>query len=507
MNKPKIVVVGTEAREKLIKGANLLADAVKSTHGPFGMNAVIGLKGNVDITNDGVRIANDIWSADEIENLGIRTIREAAQKTNDKAGDGTTTATIIAQAALKTLSPLLQSGNTFKAAKPAIALSKQFIKESEEVIEKLIATPVTSKEDLINVARVSVEDEAMAELIGGTQWELGPDGSILAEESNDVTDSIERIRGVRIDNGFGTSLVLNNLEKQSLDLTNVRVILTNHNLVGNKALHPLKDVLEPLAKQGVTDVAIIARSFSNEAIQLCMENHKTGFRIYPINAPYVDQVQVMLDLAAVTGAKFINAEERNLESMMVSDVGLAEKISASRFSAIITGNKDEHTDEMVEKRIKELEQNIIGSQSDFEIKGIQERLSQLKNGFALLKVGGNSLVERKYKYDKAVDCVNATKLALQHGTVKGGGLALKEIADELPDTYLIKRALMAPYEQIQANAGEKLEIPDWCRDPYFVVKTALTHAISVAAQLATASIAIDWENDKPKYVQEATREE
>lgn len=498
MSKPKVVLQGDEARQKLLKGAYFMADAVRATHGPYGLNAITGLKGKVRVTNDGVSVAQDIQLEDEIENLGVRTAKEAAIKTNELAGDGTTTAIIILQQTLKIGVALLKGGTTFKGRMSAVAFVKKIKEEVNEIIEKLTPTPIKTREQLVNVARVSVEDDQLAELIGGTQFDLGEDGTILPEKTNDTKDSIERIRGVRIDNGFGTSLVINNLEKQTLEIKNTKVILTNHTLNGVKALEPLQEVLQQLANMQVTDVAVIARGFDENAIKLCMENHKNGFRVYPINAPYVNQKEVMKDLSAVTGAKYIDSEERNLESIQLSDVGFAERIAAQRFFAIITGQENEHTNKLVAARVEELTNAAKGSQSSFEKKEILARLSQLTNGFAILNVGGDSEVERDYKYDKIEDAVQAVKHALKEGVVKGGGLAFKEIADQLPDSYLLKPALLAPYNQIMENAGEVIEIPDWVQDPVKVVKTALIMGTSVASQLATAAVAIEWQNEKPE---------
>lgn len=490
--KQKVVLKGEEAREKLLKGANFGADAVKSTLGPYGQNAVSGLKGQISITNDGKTIAQDIQLEDEIENLGWRVLKEASLKADEEVGDGTTTAVTLAQAILNEMVKYLKAPGTFKGKLSAIALTKQVAEETEEVLQKLTGVPVLSREELIAVVKVSVEDDHLAELIGGTQWNLGPEGTILPEKSNDSTDSIEPVKGVRIDNGFGTSLLINNLEKGTLEVQKVKVILTNHTLNGSKPFLPLTKTLEDLAKMGVTDLVIVARAFSSEAIQLAMENYKAGFRIYPVNAPYQDQTEVMKDLAAITGAKFIDSEDRNLESMQLSDVGFADKLVASRFSAVITGKEDPV------ERIAELQKQLEASESPFERKNIQTRLAQLTNGFALLKVGANSTAEREYKFDKVTDAVNSAKTALQEGTVKGAGLALKEIAEALPATYILKRPLMAPYEQIMENAGETFDIPDWVRDPVKVVRVALQKASSVASQLATANIAYDWKTEKPK---------
>lgn len=503
--KQKVVLVGTAAREKLLKGANFGADAVKSTLGPYGQNAVSGLQGQIKITNDGKTIAHEIQLEDEIENLGWRVLKEAALKVDEEVGDGTTTAITLAQSTLTEGNKYLKKEGSFVGKMSAVALSKKIGEETKEVIEKLalMATPVTTRDQLIEVARVSVEDVTLAELIGGTQWDLGKDGTIVPEESNNTTDSVEPIRGVRIDNGFGTSLILNNLAKGTFEVKNTRIILTNYEINGENPLKPLQKVLTELAEAGIQEVVIVARAFSPLAIQQCMESYKSGFHISPMNAPYTDQGQVMRDLEAVTGARYIDQEQSTLESLELKDAGFAEHITASHFSAVITGKRnDQVLEARIATRIEELEKSLQASESPFEKRNISARLSQLKNGFALLKVGANSVAERKYKFDKVQDAVNATKLSLQEGTVPGGGQALKTISEDLPDDYILKPVLLAPYKQIMKNAGGTIEIPEWVRDPVKVVKVALIKATSVAAQLSTVEIGIEWKNVKPKEEEE-----
>lgn len=502
--KTNVILHGAEAAEKLIKGADLLANSVKVTLGPWGGNVISGVRGNVIVTNDGKRIADLINSEDEIENLGIRTMREALDKTNEGAGDGTTSSITIAQAIIKSAQKFMRTGTTFKGTLSPVALKDKIEEEAAVVIEELKkqSKKVESVEELVAVAQVSVENENLAELIGGTQWDIGPEGVIIPEESNDHEDSIERIKGVRFDNGYGTTLVLNNLEKGTLEVKGARVILTNYVLSGNKAFAPLATLLEQLVKSGVTDVVIVARAFSSEAIQLCMENHKQGFRMYPINAPYTDQTEVMKDLAALTGATFVNNEDMKLENLMLSGVGNISKMVSDRFSTIFTGVDNEQTQKTVGARVQELKETLAGSQSSFEKKHIESRISQLQNGFALLKVTGKSLVERKYKFDKAEDCCNSVRAALQEGTVPGAGIALKTAGNTLKSDAILKDATNIIYKQIMDNAGQEMEVPEWVRDPVKVVRIGVEKAASVAAQFATAVVAINTKNDPIKFVQE-----
>lgn len=498
----KVVVINdldnpTAAQDKIAKGANFLADAVKQTLGPYGRNVLLekGLK----ITNDGIGIAREIQLKDEIEDLGLRIAREALIKTNDLVGDGTTTAATLFQAIFKESLRLLP-GKNLKGKKSIAQIRKQIADECAFAVGKLkeMAVPIKTKEELIEVTRVSVEDKDLAELIGTTQWELGQDGVLLVEESNDIKDSVEKISGIRFDNGFGTSLVVNNQEKQRLEVENVPVIMTNYTF---STIGTIKRVLDELVRSGKQDIVIIARAFTQEAIKECMENHRSGIRLYPVNAPYVNQGGIMRDLRAVLGGKYYDQEESSLEDMTLKDVGFARRVICERFSAVYTGVKNEQTETHIVHRIEELKKEQAGSESPFEKRVLQTRISQLTNGFAIIKVGALSDADRKYKYDKVEDAVHAVKAALQEGTVKGAGLALKEISEQMSEDSILKRPLLAPYEQIMVNAGENFVIEDWVRNPVKVERVALENACQIAVALATAGGAIANERIKPKYVE------
>lgn len=504
--KLKIARRGDDARKKLIKGADFAADCVKDTLGPYGRNWVFE-KGR-RVTNDGVSVARELELKDETEQLGLTMIREAAIKTNDMAGDGTTTAMTLAQAILKEASRFLGDDTRgISAKKTPIEIIRQVEKEKNEIIERLqeMSERIETRDDLIKSAKVSVEDDELAEMIGGTQWDLGRDGIILAEETAERTSSVEKIKGLRIDNGLGTSIVMNNQEKQALELSDTHVVLTNHII---KDFKPLKNLLDNLVKTGVTNLVIVARAFTPEAIQLCMENiHRGGLKIYPINAPYTDQAEIMKDLAAVLGGTFFHDEERNLEDMNVSDVGYADRVFARRYDAIFTGKDNEKTQERVDARVKELTKKISGEQSEFEKKNLERRVAQLTNGFALVKIGALSDTERKYKKDKAEDAVHAVRAAFQEGVVPGAGIAFKDISDQLPDTYILKRPLLSIYEQIVATAPKDFVIEDWVKDPVKVLRVALDNACSVAVTLATAAGSVATERDKPTFVQQVENKE
>lgn len=513
MAKKKIFLTGAAARKEIMTGVNDLANAVKLTLGPSGRNFASGVRGGaVAISNDGVSLAKEIMGKNEFQDIGVRAVREAATKTNDAAGDGTTTAVVLTQAIL----------NVLKVDADMIGFSpvpmvKKVAEESATVVEKLskMAVPVTTREQLIAVAKVSVEDDTLAELIGDAQWKVGPAGTVMAEESNSPEDSVEYIYGVRIDNGLGTSRIANNPQKQALDLKNIRVLVTNKIFNTADTIRELNPLFETLIKAGCADgIVLMGRAFDETAIGLCVKNIASylrpekdketgqfyaGFPIYPINAPYTDSDEIMADLAAALGGTFINASERNLASITTRDVGFATQVFCKRYEGIITGKKpgeDERTDAQVAERAEKIREKMKGEISPFEARNLAARLAQLTAGTAVIKVGAETEQERKYKKDKVDDAVNTVKAALQEGVIPGGGQALKQIADEMKDA-LIADALREPYKQIMANAGGEFPIPEWVQDPLKVVRTAFQKASSIARSLATTEVVVNWEEEKP----------
>lgn len=501
----KISVVGIKARDKVIKGADYVADMVKSTLGPFGLNALLE-KGNHP-TNDGYTISAELSGTldDEFERRGALALHEASSKTNDEVGDATSTSEALTQAIVREAIKYLPSEKSITAKKKPSEILKMIEDNKKEVIAtlKTMATDVASEQELINSAKVSVEDEELAKLIGEAQWKIGKDGFILAEEVNEPKSSIQVVKGIRIDNGFGTPYVVTDEKNQTLDIRDVNIILTNYTIKDAADLQLLnKNVFSELIKQKKNNVVIIARAFSSEVIRLCLESSQKGFAIFPINAPYTYQGEIMRDLAAITGATYYDMEEKALEDMRVEDVGFATKLLARRFDAIITGINDETkvlANEAVQKRVKQLQDRLDGGQlSDFEKKALQARLAQFNGGFAILKVGAETPFERKYKYDKAQDAVNSVRLALQGGTVKGGGLAFKEISESLPDGDILKKPLLCINQQIMESAPQDFVIEDWVRDPYLTLVSALKNACSVAGQLISINAVITTKDIKPK---------
>lgn len=494
-----------------MRGVDLLVDAVQLTLGPSGRNFASGVRGGpVKISNDGVSLAKEIDGKDEFEDLGVRAIREAATKTNDKVGDGTTSAMVMARAILKL--PSLNFDSDLIGADSLLAAEKIKV-EAALVVEKLVAMakPVESEEQLISVARVSVRDPELAKLVGGAQWKVGRDGTVLTEEHNAAHDEVEYIYGVRVDNGLGAGEMMNNREKQALILNDHRILITDHLFNTDDEVRRLNDVFQKLIEKGAKGIVLMGKAFDKTAIGLCAKNvdqffsGKGGFPIYPINAPYEFQDEIMEDLAAATGGKYIKDAQRKLESIVPHDIGMASKVFVKRYEGIITGPKagsDERIDELVGKRVEKIKESLTGEISPFDKRKYNARLAQLTAGTAIIKVGAETEQERAFKKDKVEDCVNTVKAALQDGVVPGGGMALHAIAKEMTGS-LIEEALQAVYSQVQKNAGGFLEIPEWVQDPLAVVRTGFEKAASIATSLATTEVLVtnEWEKPWPQMVQ------
>lgn len=510
--KRKVSKLGIPARDSLVAGADYMANAVKMTLGPFGLN--FALEKNNEITNDGVTIAREIVSGaihDEIEARGARMMLEAATKTEERACDGTTTATILAQAitaeAIENLPSLgMANAKGAKKKKPS-EVKIQIQKECEEVVKRLeqMAELIKDEKTLIKSALVSTGSKELSELLGKTQWELGKDGYIIAEETANKLCSIEKVRGIRIDNGIVSSLAINNVEKQTLDLKDMPILLTDYVI---RDLRPAianynektgigTGLINKMSELGLTNLILVGRHFEPLAIRQCLDNMKSGFNIYPVNAPYVDQKEVMKDLAAVLGGRFISTDSSLLESVQVSDLGHVNMLEANRTMAIFTGKEDGKTSARVDVRVEELKSQYKGSMSDFEKKLLDQRISQLTNGFAILKVGSITDIDRKFLKRKADDAVGAVRSALQEGTVPGAGQALKEISENLPESYILKKPLLSIYNQIISSAPEGFKIEKWVKDPVKVIRIALEHACSIASNFATAGGVVCDEATKP----------
>jgi len=492
----KIAIVGNESREKVFKGASFVAETIKKTIGPFGLNALIE-KGN-KITNDGYTISQELCQSieDEFERRGAIAIHEVSSRTNEQVGDATSTSEALAIEIAKEARKLLPNDKSLVSKTPSQVI--EMIKKSKQnVLEKLEkkVKQIESEEELISSALVSVENEEVAKLLGSAQWKLGKEGLIIAEETNEKECSIEFVPGIQFDNGYALHNMINNQEKQSLDIYDSHIILTNHTLQAEDIAKLKEKVINPLVANKKNKLIIIARAFSSETVKLCFDSLSLGFGIYPINAPYTDQKNILKDLQALTGARYIDSEEADWDSVYISDVGFVKSFVARRFDTIVGGEENEKTNERVSKRIEELEEALKGQEiSEFEKQNLKKRIAQFKSGFAILKVGSGSLVDRKRLKDKCDDAVISVRLALDSGTIAGGGLALKEVSEELEEDDILKRPLMVVYNQIMGSAPEGFIIEDWVRDPFITIKSALSNACDFAGAFATTNTVIAVKN-------------
>ena len=495
-----------EARDLALKGGYYVADAVMATLGTFGTNAL--LENGNKITNDGYLISNQIIPTieNEFERQGARIAQTASQKTNDEVGDATTTAWGLWKAIVKEAIRFLPNEKSIKAKKTPSEVRKWIEDSKNEVLEKLekSATPITSKEELIKSAMVSVEDKEIAEILGSMQWELGVEGRIIAEEVDEDKSSIKKVEGIRIDNGFSVPAMVNNQFEQSLQVEKVEfgkipILLTNYVIGKEEMLKLNESIFKTLISQKKGAIVIIARAWNAEAIKMCQESTAARFRIFPINAPYTNQKEVFKDIEAVVGGRYIDNEESSFDDIYITDVGFIEKLKATQFNAVITGTHTEASEIRTLNRVKKLKEKLIGEKSDFYKAMIETRIAQLTNGFAILEVGGITIVDRQRLKDKCDDAVKAVRLALKGGTVKGAGLAFKEISDELPETNILKRPLTCIHDQIISSAPDDFVIPDWVRDPYLVLKSALENAADVASAMASVTTVVASANPKECY--------
>ncbi len=504
MTKKKKILLGVKARNKQIEGADFLADALQVTLGPFGQNWSIE-KGD-KITNDGRNIAVEMEHPDEIAHRGLNHLRKASIQTEQEVKDASTSTVVLGRAILKEAVKNLPSETVVVGKMTTAQVIKQIEKERLEVTEKLdaMAQPITSLDQLIEVANVSTENEELAKLIATAQWELGKDGILIAEEHIGKDCKVEVVRGLLLDNGLANTQVITNQEKQALEVSDCRVILTNNTV---EDLKPLAFLISNLAKSGVNCIVLMARAFTPDAIKQCMKYTESGFAIFPVNAPYVDQVEIMKDLQAVHGGNFINIESKSLSDIEESDVGFAENIVVERYRSTFVGLNNEETKSRVEQRIAELRERLKGNVSDFDKENLEKRIAQLSTGFAVIKIGAATELTRKRLKDKADDAVGTVRIALEEGVVKGGGLALKEIAETLDDSYILKGPIQVINKQIMSTAPKDFIIEDWVKDPVKTIKVALKYACEAASNIATIGGAIATAHDKPRYVQEANTPE
>jgi len=504
-----------DARRFLKKGLDSLAEAVKITLGPKGRNVVLDKKwGPPTITNDGVTIAKEIELEDPFENIGAQLIKEVATKTNDVAGDGTTTAVVLAQAMLHEGMKNVAAGANPMALKRGI---EKALKVAVEEIKKL-SSPVSGKEQISQVASISAADKEIGDLIADVMEKVGKDGVITVEESKGIKFEEEYVEGMQFDRGYVSAYFITNADRMEAVLEDPYILITD------KKISAVSDILPLLEKvlQVTKTLVIIAEDIEGEALATLVVNKLRGtINCLAVKAPgFGDRRKAMLeDIAILTGGKVISEEiGRKLDSATIDDLGRARKVTANKDDTTIIEGKG--SDEDIQGRIKQIKAQIDETTSDFDREKLQERLARLAGGVAVIKVGAATEVELKEKKHRVEDALSATRAAVEEGIVPGGGVALiniipalekiKATGDEATGVNIVKHALEEPLRQIAANAGkegsvaveyvkkakkgigydaEKDEYGDMVQrgiiDPAKVTRAGMENAASIAAMVLT----------------------
>ncbi len=456
----KQIIFNEQARAALKRGADQLANAVKVTLGPKGRNVVLEKGyGAPVITKDGVSVAKEIELEDKFENIGAEIIKEAASKTNDAAGDGTTTATILAQAMITEGLKLVSSGIN------PIDIRSGMEKKVAEIVEHLKknSKAISTKEEIAQVASISANDKEIGSIIAEAMESVGKEGVITIEEGQSFGVEKEVVEGMQFDKGYVSHYMVTNSEAMKAEMNEPYILLTDKKISSIQEVLPL---LEKVVQSGKKDIVIIADEIEGEALTTFVLNKLRGtFNVLGIKAPgFGDRRKAMLeDIAVLTGGKVISEEVGlKLETTELADLGQARKVIASKDNTTIvdgSGNKD-----ALKTRVEQIRKELELSDSSFDKEKLQERIAKLTGGVAVIKVGAATETEMKEKKDRIEDALNATRAAVEEGVVPGGGLALalagnvfKEVANNLldnPGAQIVDSAILEPIKQIAANAGK-----------------------------------------------------
>jgi chaperonin GroEL len=528
----KQIIFSEDARRKLKNGMTVVANAVSATLGPKGRNVAIDRKfGSPSITHDGVSVAKEIELEDPFENMGAQLLKEAAQKTNDIAGDGTTTSTVLAYAIVTEGLKALEAGYNPMLLKRGIELATETI-----VIElKKNSTKIDTREEIASVATNSAADAEVGELIADVMDKVGKDGVITVEESKTMQFETEFVEGMQFDRGYISPYFITNGDQMEAQINDAYVLVYDKKISAAQDIVPL---LEKLVQLGKRELVIIAEDIDGEAIATLILNKIRGMlNVLAIKAPgFGDRRKAMLqDIAALTGGQVISEETgRKLETATVQDLGRAEKVVSDKENTTIIGGKGKKGD--IEARIKEIRIEIDKSTSDYDKEKLQERLAKLSGGVAIIRVGAATETEMKEKKHRVEDALSAARAAVEEGIVPGGEISLINAANKLDKLAkahaedeneeikvginIVKKALEAPIRKLASNAGqdgsviidtvrrtaaEKKntnigynvltgEYTDMIKagviDPVKVVRGALENAASIAAMILTTDVLI-----------------
>jgi chaperonin GroEL len=519
----KDVYFSSDARDRMLRGVNILANAVKVTLGPKGRNVVIEKSfGAPRSTKDGVSVAKEIELSDKFENLGAQLIREVASKTNDKAGDGTTTATVLAQAIV------VEGTKSVAAGMNPMDLKRGVDKAVLHVVEHIKASSkkVTTNQEIAQVGAISANgDKEIGDMIARAMEKVGNEGVITVEEAKSLETELDVVEGMQFDRGYLSPYFITNADKMEVVLEDALILLSEKKL---SSLQPLLPVLEAVV-QSSRPLLIIAEDIEGEALATLVVNKlRGGLRVAAVKAPgFGDRRKAMLeDIATLTGGQLISEDLGiKLENVTLEMLGKAKKVSITKDDTTIVDGAGDKAD--IEARISQIKRQIEDTTSDYDKEKLQERLAKLAGGVAVVRVGGSTEVEVKERKDRVDDALNATRAAVEEGIVPGGGVALLKAslsleglkgdnADQNAGINIVRRALQAPIRQIAENAGVEgsivvgkiLEnssvtfgfnaqteeyvdlISAGIIDPAKVVRTALQDAASVAGLMITTEAAI-----------------
>ncbi|MEB2333213.1 MAG: chaperonin GroEL [Anaerolineaceae bacterium] len=527
----KQLVFSEDARRKLKNGMNAVANAVGATLGPKGRNVAIDRKfGSPTVTHDGVSVAKEIELEDPFENMGAQLLKEAASKTNDIAGDGTTTSTVLAHAIVNEGLKALEAGYNPMLLKNGISLA------AESVVEELrkMAVKIDTKEEIGSVATNSAADETIGNLIADVMGKVGKDGVITVEESKSMQFETEYVEGMQFDRGYLSPYFITSADKMEAVISEPYILINEKKISAAQDIVP---ILEKLVQIGKRDLVILAEDIDGEALATLVLNKLRGMlNVLAVKAPgFGDRRKAMLqDIAFLTGGTVISEETgRKLETVTLQDLGKAEKIVSDKENTTIIGGKGKKGE--IEARVKEIRVEIEKSTSDYDKEKLQERLAKLQGGVAIIRVGAATETEMKEKKHRVEDALSAARAAVEEGIVPGGEIALINAGSKLDKLArdngdedseirvginIVKKALEAPIRKLASNAGQDGSvIIDAIRrtaaekknknigynvltgkytdmivagviDPVKVVRGALENAASIAAMILTTDVLI-----------------
>lgn len=459
----KDIIYGNEARLKIKEGVDRLANAVKVTLGPCGRNVVLEKKyGPSTITKDGISVAKEIELKDPVENIGAQLIKEVASKTNDGAGDGTTTATVLAQSIYNNSLKYVTSGANPVEIKKGIDLAVENVIAEIKNISKEIDN---NSSDIEQVATISANnDSEIGKMIAEAMAKVGKDGVITVEEAKGTQTSVKVVEGMEFDRGYLSPYFVTNTEKMTVEMENPYILITDKKISALKELLP---ILESVAQSG-KPLLIIAEDVDGEALTTLVVNRlRIGLKICAVKAPgFGDRKkEILQDIAIVTGGNVISEEQgRKLENITIEDLGKAEKINITKDNTVIVngnGNKKEIND-----RANQIRSQIENTKSEYDKEKLQERLAKISGGVAVLYIGASTEVEMKEKKDRVDDALHATRAAVQEGIVPGGGVTLLRCSEKIINLKgenedqklginIVYKSLFAPIKTILSNAGEE----------------------------------------------------